>query len=67
MKRLLQRFSQIVLQTIRALAGYGDLVLAWLNGIAAHLFPTPIKVQPAPFAFPLPPVKTKSKRPTGIN
>jgi hypothetical protein len=45
MKRLLERLSQIALQTIRALAGYGDLVLAWLNGIAAHIFPTPIKVR----------------------
>jgi len=30
---------------IRALAGYGDLVLAWLNGIARHLFPTPVKIR----------------------
>jgi len=47
MKRLLQRLSQIFLQVIRALEGYRELVLAWLNGVAAHLFPTPVKVRAA--------------------
>jgi len=45
MKLLLQRLSQILRQFVRALGGYGDLFLAWLNGVAAHLFPTPVKLR----------------------
>jgi len=45
MKRLSQRLSQIFLQIGRALEGYRELVLAWLNGVATHLFPTPVKVR----------------------
>jgi hypothetical protein len=47
MRLLLQRLSQILLQAVRALEGYRDLVLAWLNGVTARLFPTPVKVPAA--------------------
>jgi hypothetical protein len=45
MKRLWQRVAQVLLEIGRALEGYRELVLAWLNGVAAHLFPTPVKVR----------------------
>ena len=45
MKLLLQRLSQMLREIVRALGAYRDLVLAWLNGVAAHLFPTPVKVR----------------------
>jgi hypothetical protein len=45
MKRFTQRLAQILLQIVRALEGYRDLFLAWLDGIVAHLFPTPVKVR----------------------
>lgn len=45
MKRLTQRLAQILLEALRALQGYRDLFLAWLDGIVAHLFPTPVKVR----------------------
>jgi len=47
MRLLLQRLSQTLLQSVRALEGCRDLAFAWLNGIAAHLFPTPVKVRAA--------------------
>ena len=45
MKFLMQRFAKLFRELAGVLKGYGDLLLAWLNGIAAHIFPTPVKVR----------------------
>ena len=45
MKFLMQRFAKLFRELAGALKGYGDLLLAWLNGIAAHIFPKPVKVR----------------------
>jgi hypothetical protein len=57
MKFLMERFRKLFRELAGMRKGYRDLLLAWLNGIAAHIFPTPAKVRVK--ASPRPPARPR--------